>query len=188
MLRLDCPRPWPHAWIALTLAASLGCSAALGSTIWKWRDASGRITASDQPPPRDIPERDILERPAPRSTLSVEGSAPARGAAPARKDNSPAGKAAASAPSSRTDPDLEARRRAEQAKALESAKAAPAQDPQALARKRENCERARGLLASLDSGQRMARLSDKGERLILDDAARAQEARRAREIIAAECG
>jgi hypothetical protein len=34
----------------------------------------------------------------------------------------------------------------------------------------------------------MARLNEKGERVILDDAARAQEAQRAREVIAADCG
>ena len=31
---------------------------------WKWRDAQGRITVSDRPPPREVPERDILVRPA----------------------------------------------------------------------------------------------------------------------------
>lgn len=178
----------PCAWIVLALAASLGCSACLASTIWKWRDANGRVTVSDQPPPRDVPERDILERPAPRSALTVESAAAGRQPAPARRDGAPPAQTAASAAAARVDPELEARRKAEQAKALESAKSGAPADPQALARKRENCARARAQLASLDTGQRMARLNAKGERVILEDAERAQEANRAREIIAADCG
>ena len=187
MTRCKPPRIRAATWIALALSACLVCTAALGASIWKWRDANGRVTVSDQPPPRDIPERDILERPSARTTLSVEGAGSAREPGATRRDNAAAGKAAASAPASRTDPELDARRRTEQAKALESAKAAPP-DPQAQARKRENCERARALLASLDSGQRLARLNAKGERVVLDDTARAQEAGRAREVIAADCG
>ena len=42
-------------------------------------------------------------------------------------------------------------------------------------------------LATLDSGQRIARINAEGEREILDDEARAEEARRAREVIASDC-
>jgi hypothetical protein len=42
-------------------------------------------------------------------------------------------------------------------------------------------------LATLDSGQRIARIKADGEREILDDDARAKEMRRAREAIASEC-
>jgi hypothetical protein len=42
-------------------------------------------------------------------------------------------------------------------------------------------------LATLDSGQRIARIKADGEREILDDEARAKETRRAREAIASEC-
>lgn len=188
MFRVVFRRMKPCAWAVIALAASLGCTASLASTIWKWRDANGRVTVSDQPPPRDIPERDILERPAPRSALTVESAASGRQSASARRDGARAAPAAASAAASRVDPELEVRRKAEQAKALESAKAAAPADPQALARKRENCARARAQLASLETGQRMARLNAKGERVILEDAERAKEANRAREIIAADCG
>ncbi|MBK1712127.1 hypothetical protein CKO43_04960, partial [Rubrivivax gelatinosus] len=53
--------------------------------------------------------------------------------------------------------------------------------------KAENCRRARSHLAGLQSGQRIARLNDKGEREILDDKGRAEESRRAEEIIASDC-
>ena len=93
---------------------------------------------------------------------------------------------APAAPRPSADADLERRRRAEQAR---EAQARPApEDPQLAARKRDNCSRARAQLAALESGQRMARVNEKGERTVLDDRARAEEARRAREIIAADCG
>jgi hypothetical protein len=176
-------RPLAWAWLVSSLVACLAGSSAQAASVWKWRDANGRITVSDQPPSRDIPEADILERPVQRGPRLPAAAAPTspRAAAPAASAAG-AGEAAA-----RVDAELQARRRAEEARAREAAKAAPADDPQALARKRENCQRARAMLANLESGQRMARLNDKGERVVLDDAARAQEARRAREVIASEC-
>jgi hypothetical protein len=44
--------------------------------------------------------------------------------------------------------------------------------------------RARSHLPTLESGQRIARTNDKGEREVLDDKGRADEPRRAREVIA----
>lgn len=167
--------------MALALCLCLGTTAVDAASMWKWRDASGRTVVSDQPPPQEVPERDILERPAPRPPR-----APAAATAQAPGGTRPDG-AAAAASAARVDPELEARRRAEQAKAREAARAATAEDPQVLARKRENCQRARATLTQIDSGRRMARLNDNGERVVLDDAARAQEARRAREVIASEC-
>lgn len=82
------------------------------------------------------------------------------------------------------DPELEKRRKAaEQAQATQ----AKADEARLAEQRRENCARARGHLAGLESGQRMARMNEKGEREILDDKARADEIRRAREVIAADC-
>lgn len=177
----------PLAALVLVLATCLAFGAAQAAGLWKWRDANGRVTVSDQPPPREIPDRDILERPAARLPAADGAGAAIRPpAVPRQAAASPAG-TVASGPAARIDPELEARRRADAAKGREAAKAAPQEDPQAVARKRENCERARALLATLDSGQRMARLNEKGERMVLDDAARAQEARRARDVMASDC-
>ena len=55
------------------------------------------------------------------------------------------------------------------------------------AQRGENCQRARSQQAALESGQRIARLNDKGEREVLDDKGRAEELRQAREVIASEC-
>ena len=53
--------------------------------------------------------------------------------------------------------------------------------------RRQNCDRARSHLAALDSGQRIARVNDKGEREILDDRQRAAEVQRAREVMSSDC-
>jgi hypothetical protein len=137
---------------------------------WRWRDASGRVTASDLPPPREIPEKDILQRPG-----GARAQAPAAPAATA---------SAAPAPASAVDKELEARKKAADQQQQAKAKA---EEQRLAAVRAENCSRARSHLANLESGQRLARLNDKGEREYLDDKTRADEARRAREIIASDC-
>ncbi|MDE2567021.1 MAG: DUF4124 domain-containing protein, partial [Burkholderiales bacterium] len=47
--------------LLLTLLVALPAQAQ-----WKWRDKAGHITVSDLPPPRDVPDADILARPDPR--------------------------------------------------------------------------------------------------------------------------
>jgi len=135
---------------------------------WMWKDKEGRITASDLPPPRDVAEKDILQRP----DLAARKPAAAASAASAV-----AGKPA-------VDPQLEARRRSAEQEQAAKAKA----DEDKLAQQRaENCRRARGHLNALESGQRIARVNDKGEREVLDDKGRAEEMRRANEVIASDC-
>jgi hypothetical protein len=55
------------------------------------------------------------------------------------------------------------------------------------AAKADNCARAKFSKATVDSGLRLSRVNSKGEREIMDDAARAAEAKRLQEIIAADC-
>jgi len=136
---------------------------------WMWRDKEGRVTASDLPPPRDVTDKDILQRPE-QVQRKAPPPAPASAAAPTVK---PA-----------VDPALEAKRR--NADAQEQAKARADEDRVAQQRA-ENCRRARGHVAALETGQRIARTNDKGEREILDDKARADEMRRANEVIASDC-
>jgi hypothetical protein len=131
------------------------------------------VTASDRPPPKNVPDKDIVSRPQPLTTLRAEpaASAPAA-AAPASVLRSPA------------ERELEARKRsADQAQEATDRAAA-----QRLAEQRaENCRRARGHQAALEGGQRIARTNEKGEREVLDDKGRAEEMRRAREVIASDC-
>jgi hypothetical protein len=147
---------------------------------WVWRDAEGRVTASDRPPPASVPERDIINRPGqPAPARRVVTAVPA--AEPANAT------AATSAPAPRDaalEREVEARRRA----AYPPPAARDRAESERLAAQRaENCSRARGHLAALDSGQRMARTNERGEREVLDDRGRAEEARRARAVIASDC-
>ena len=140
---------------------------------WKWKDASGRVTISDLPPPRGVADKDILQRPEPRKS-AVAVPTPASAAASAAPK-------AAAAP---VDKELDARKRAADQERQDKARA---EEEKLTAQRAENCKRARAHLAALDSGQRIARYNDKGEREILDDAGRAAESRRAREAITSEC-
>lgn len=138
---------------------------------WVWRDKAGRVTASDLPPPRDIAEQDIISRPAPRPAARPTEARPAAAAA------------SSSAPGP-VDRELEARRKAAEAQKTAQAKA----EEEKVARQRaDNCRRARAQATALESGQRMARVNDQGEREVLDDKGRAEELRRAREVISADC-
>lgn len=52
---------------------------------------------------------------------------------------------------------------------------------------REYCGRAKGELATLESGQRISRTDEKGERYFLDDSQRAQEVAKARASVSEWC-
>jgi hypothetical protein len=163
---------WDRAfWIAaIGLVAVLPVQAQ-----WKWKDAKGQVHVSDLPPPREVPEKDVLQRPTEvKRTPANAASAPVAGSAPGQQ----------AAAKQRVDPEIEARRvRAEQE---QQAKAKAVEDRNAAVRA-DNCARAKQQLATLDSGIRIARANDKGEREILDDKARAEEAQRARQIIQSDC-
>lgn len=77
----------------------------------------------------------------------------------------------------------------EKKKQTEAAQAAKKkeEDQRVMALRAENCKRAQAAKAGLDSGVRMARMNDKGEREILDDAGRAAELERTQAIIQSEC-
>jgi hypothetical protein len=156
------------ATAVLVLAACLSTPA---FAQWKWRDKSGQVTVSDLPPPRDVADKDVLQRP---SDAVRKPSAAAR----------PASAPASAADKMHVDPELEARRkRAEQDQAVQRRQ----EDDRQAADRAENCRRAQAQLRSLESGMRLARVNDKGEREILDDKQRAEESRVAREAVAANC-
>lgn len=159
-------------WSAI--AVVLVAAQAPASAQYTWRDGRGQLHASDQPPPRDIPEKDIIRRPAARP-------APAPAAASAPVAAAPSRTATASAP---VDPELQQRR----ARAEQEAKARAQADEQRLAAQRaENCQRARSHLAALDSGTRLVRVNERGERVVVDDDTRSREAAQARAVIASDC-
>jgi flagellar biosynthesis/type III secretory pathway protein FliH len=160
--------------IAATAVLALACSSAMAQ--WKWRDASGRITASDLPPPSTVPDRDVLTRPAEqRQPAAAPKLASAASAAPG---------AAAPQATTGSDPELEARR-----KRVADEQSAQQRQLQARndAARAENCARAQAYAAALSEGQRISRSNAQGELTILDDAGRAAELQRARAAVASDC-
>jgi len=173
--------PAVRGWALSLLLLALLCSMSLPAQAqWKWRDKDGRVTVSDRPPPRDVAEQDILGRPHIPATRGFTPPIAGKAAAPAA---AAPGTAPASAPTA-LEREVQARRRAAEE---EKAAKAKADEAKSAARRADNCRIARGQLAGLESGQRLSRLNEKGEREVLDDRARAQEAARAREVIASDC-
>jgi Domain of unknown function (DUF4124) len=156
---------------ALVLAAGLAFVPAVHAQ-WKWKDPGGVVQYSDRPPPQGTAEKDILQRPNPRNL-------PAAGA-PA-----PAASAPAAAPEAKPGNPAEDRRR--QAEKDDAARKAAADEERSAKVRADNCQRARGQLRGLEDGARMSRVNEKGEREFLDDAGRAEETRRMREIVASDC-
>src|SRR5262245_57018141 len=169
-MRFLCFAPVRAALTAALLAAVLLPAA---QAQWMWRDKDGRVTASDLPPPREVAEKDILQRPDASARKAPPPPAAAGSAAPA---------AAAAKPA--VDPQLEARRKAAEQEQQAKAKA---EDEKLSQQRAENCRRARSHLTALESGQRIARTNDKGEREVLDDKGRAEEMRRANDVITSDC-
>lgn len=155
----------------VALSVLLGASLSMPALAqWKWRDQKGQVQYSDLPPPSGVADKDILQRP--NLPTARTPAAPAASAVPA-----PAQKKT-------EEPELEAKRKhAEQEEAAKK----KAEEARIAAARAENCKRAQAHLRSLDSGMRVARVAENGEREILDDAQRAAEAKRAREIVSSQC-
>jgi hypothetical protein len=166
----------------------LGCAFVLplsASAQWQWIDKDGRKVFSDQPPPADLPEKNILKRAGspPRVASAPATATPAADAATAP---AAAARAAAPVPAKPAGVDKELEEKARKAEEAEKAKRA-AEEQKVAQAKAENCQRARQGKATLDSGIRVARLNDKGEREIIDDKARASEQQRMQSVIDADC-
>ena len=164
-----------HRWTALTCAAVLGALLAVPAHAqWKWRDKNGQTQYSDLPPPPGIADSDILQRPNANQRLTPAAAAAASGAASGAPSLAPKG----------SDPALEAKRRQAEQEVVAKKKA---EDEKAAIAKADNCLRAKAQVRTLDSGVRVARANDKGEREFMDDATRAAETKRAQDIVASDC-
>ncbi|MDH6164968.1 hypothetical protein M2282_000096 [Variovorax boronicumulans] len=165
----------------------VGCVVALplsANAQWQWIDKNGKKVFSDQAPPPDVPEKNILRRsgtPPPRSATGMTDAPAADGteaAAPKARDT-----AAAPKPSG-VDKELE--EKTKKAEAEEKAKRA-AEEAKVAKAKADNCARAREGKATFDSGIRIAKVNSKGEREIMDDTARAAEQKRVQSVIDSDC-
>ena len=164
-------------FFALAMATSLTAAAQ-----YQWIDKNGSRVYSDVAPPADIPAKNILKQPRGSSLSAPVTEAPAQ-AAPAAAAASAATPASGPATAG-VDKALEEKKK--QAEAAEAAKKKAEEQKLAQARA-ENCKRAREGKATLESGVRMARTNEKGEREVLDDTQRAAELKRINGIIQADC-
>lgn len=163
-------KPLLIALVGLVLAASAHAQ-------WKWRDTKGNVQYSDMPPPPGTPEKDILQRPpGARPTIVVSPPPSAASAAPAPAK-------AASAPT-KAEQEAAARQKREQDGAVAKQKE---EEQRIAAIRRENCSRAQSNMRDLQSGVRLTRTNEKGERVFLDEAQIAAEVARARDTITSEC-
>lgn len=166
--------------LLLATAIALGSFGGPLLAQWKWRDASGRTNVSDLPPPREVADKDILQRPSSGVLAARRAPEPAATAASAA--------ASAAEPAARGDSELEARRRKLEQEQLAQRKQEKAEvDARAAAARAENCKRAQEQLRTMESGIRVARLNAQGEREVLDDKARAEATQRSRAVIASDC-
>ena len=117
------------------------------------------------------------EHPAPAGREGHAGRWPRRRAEPA--------KAQASAPKV-TGKDKQLEEKKKQAETAEAEKKKAEEEKVAKVRA-DNCARAKRAKADMDSGVRIARTNDKGEREVMDDAARAVESKRLEGIVASDC-
>ncbi|CAM3662447.1 DUF4124 domain-containing protein [Roseateles saccharophilus] len=164
-------KPLLIALIGLLLAASAQAQ-------WKWRDAKGNVQYSDIPPPAGTLDKDILQRPsAPARPLIIVTPAGQAASAPSPKP------AAASAP---TKAELDAAARQKQEQDGQAAKQKE-EERRVAEQRRENCARAQGNLRDLQSGARITRTNEQGERVYMDDTQRQAEVERTRQLITSEC-
>lgn len=171
------------SWRA-TLAAGLllaACSAA--SAQWVWKEGERKVF-SDTPPPASVADKNIVKRPGGNFRIA----APSAAETPAESTAAAAAPAAAppAAPQlPKVDKELEAKKK--QAEEAEEARKKAEEQRVAKARA-ENCERARKAKGTMESGVRLATTNAKGEREVMDDKARAAEARRLDDIVRSDCG
>lgn len=160
-------------WLALACVLALPFSA---SAQWKWRDKGGRTQYSDLPPPQGVPEQDILPRPAASAATRRIGANPVT--------VPPAALAPPLTAARAPEAELEARRRKAEQEVADKLKA---DEARLAAAKVENCGHAKEQARTLESGQRLARIDEKGEREYLDEAQRSAQIKEARGVIAADC-
>ncbi|MFV0664148.1 DUF4124 domain-containing protein [Denitromonas sp.] len=137
--------------------------------VYEWTDANGKRHFSDTPP------AGIDAKPTGIRTSAPKPSAqPAGGAAQSTAD----------APTTWAEKNADfAKRKAEQADAAAKAN----EEAEQARRKKEACEQATTQLKLLESGGRVQRMNSAGEREVLDDAGRAEEIARTRDIMNQVC-
>lgn len=126
--------------------------------VYEWRDAQGRLIYGDMPPVGV--DAKLIRSTTPATTPGPQVST--------------------------TASERELQRREEQADRAEAVAQQAAARERAAERERA-CGQARGQLVALESGQRVARFNEQGEREFLTDEQRAEEIERTQRFIADNC-
>lgn len=174
---------------ALTAALSLLIALPAGAEIYSWRDKDGTVHYSDQAPPTgDVKVlRGGITRPAARNGAGeTEEGEQGQPQAQAQPQGQTQAKPAAADNKPKTAAEQEQAFRQRRAEAAE-AQAKADKDSANEAERARRCQAARNQLAALQSGQRMARFGEDGERVVLEDADRAAETERTQRLIDEVC-
>ncbi len=148
--------------LVVLFAASVATAAQ--AQIKCWTNAAGKRECGDTPPPG--------------AKVNV-----IRGASPAAAPPSTASKDA-KGPLTPAEQEQEYRKRQLEAQKARDKEEQGRKEAEA---KRENCQRAQEALRTLESGQRIARTDQKGERYFLDESQIAQEVAKARQQVQQAC-
>ena len=141
----------------LLVAPLLACSLAAGQNMYKWVDESGRVTYSDQPPVGKVKSQEVVRI---------------------------VGPANAGAARQMADQDTQFKKRQDEA-AKKQAETAKKEQFEAI--KQDACARARGELRALRENVPIARMSERGEPVVLDAGAREAEGKRLETFIEESC-
>jgi len=169
------------SWRATVAAGLLLAACSAASAQWVWKEGERKVF-SDTPPPASVADKNIIKRP---GGNNAPMAAPPAAETPAEGAAAAAASPAAAPQLPKVDKELEAKKKL----AEEAEEARKKAEEQRVAKARaENCERARKAKGTMDSGVRLATTNAKGEREIMDDKARAAEARRLDDIMRSDCG
>ena len=149
------------------------CAAGANAQQYKWKDSRGRTVYGDVPP--------AGVNAVPLKPAQSSGSAPS---APAAAEGGAKAAAKPSKPLTPAEQEMEFRRRVKEA---QEAAAKQAEKSKEARESQENCELAREQERTLASGQRIARVDQRGERYYIDDAQRAEELAQARRSVSEWC-
>lgn len=169
------PSPVSRPTTLLRLLAA--CTLVLGSSVaqaqYSWIDAKGVRHFSDRPPPPMTPPHKILK-------------APGRAAAPAYAGSAEPAPAADAAAPAKGAPTLAQREEAYQIrkKLLEEQEKKDVAEAQRRRDLADHCRDAREMRAQVESGVRIAKFDDKGERSFMSDQERAAQLARVNKALA----
>lgn len=159
--------------LAMAIGLALFFAAPASAQLYKWVDSNGKVQYSDKPPPSNI-KTERLRTPPPAPSPAAAGESKEG----AQKD------AAKTGPRTAKEQEQAFRKRQIDARKADDE---AAQKQAETGEKAENCKRAKAALASLQIGGRMARIDEKGERVIMGDLEIAQATAKAQQEADAAC-